>query len=54
MTYERCAVVEERTGGYVVTGIAEKCGRMICSRVERGEVYDVNYIRQDPRLVKHN
>ena len=52
--YERRTLIDKKPRHYVLNAIANKLLRIIFTLVEKGEVYDVNYIRQDPRLVKHN
>ena len=52
--YERRTLKDKKPRHYVLNAIANKLLRIIFTLVEKGEVYDVNYMRQDPRLVKHN
>lgn len=52
--YERRTLIDKKPRHYVLNAIANKLLRIIFTLVEKDEFYDVNYIRQDPRVVKHN
>ena len=52
--YERRTLIDKKPRHYVLNAIANKLLRIIFTLVEKGEYYDANFIRQDPRVVKHN
>ena len=52
--YERRTLIDKKPRHYVLNAIANKLLRIIFTLVEKGEFYDVNFIRQDPRVVKYN
>ena len=52
--YERRTLIEKKPRHYVLKAKANKLLRIIITHKKKGEVYDVNYIRQDPRVVKYN
>ena len=52
--YERRTFIDKKPRHYVLNAIANKLLRITFTLVEKGEFYDVNYIRQDPRLAKHH
>lgn len=50
--YERRAVVEKKPHHYVLNAIANKLLRVIFTLVAKGEKFDRDYIREDPRPIK--
>ena len=52
--YERRTTIAKKPRHYVLNAIANKLLRIIFTLVEKGELYDINFIRQDPRDIKHN
>ena len=52
--YERRTLIDKKPRHYVLNAIANKLLRIIFTLVEKGEYYDANFIRQDPRVVKYN
>ena len=46
--------IDKKPRHYVLNAIANKLLRIIFTLVEKGEYYDANFIRQDPRVVKYN
>lgn len=52
--YERRTKIDKKPRHYVLNAIANKLLRTIFTLVDKNELYDPNFIRQDPRDVKHN
>lgn len=52
--YERRTTIDKKPRHYVLNAIANKLLRIVFTLVEKDELYDKNFIRQDPRGVKHN
>lgn len=52
--YERRTCIDKKPRHYVLNAIANKLLRIIFTLVKNGELYDDNFIRKDPRNIKHN
>ena len=52
--YERRTIIDKKPHFYVLNAIVNKLLKIIFSLVTKGQMFDSDFIRKDPRAIKDN